>query len=235
MQSLYRINQKPTLDNLADYLAAFIRLRFNRKRVSIVGMSFGFTIITRMLERYPDIAKKVDITVSLIGFSHYSDFKFNSKQLVLYKNSARVCSWRLPAWLLQQTVFRPWLMRRLYYMGRSTQQKFRDLELNTFQETVETEMALWQVSDVRTHMATTVAMLTLDNCRSTVDLPLWHVSVPGDRYFDKHRVEQHLQVIFSDVECLEARFASHPNGLTSEAKNLHALIPAKLRQRFIDG
>jgi pimeloyl-ACP methyl ester carboxylesterase len=235
MQSIYRINQAPTLDNLADYLAAFVRLRYKHKRFSIVGMGFGFVVVTRMLERYPDIVKKVDIVVSLVGFSHHNDFKFSQQQQLLYKNSARVCSWRFPAWLLQHTVFRPWMMRRFYYLGQSTQQRFRDLDLDIFHESIEDEIALWQLTDVRTHMATNVAMLNLDNCRSKVELPLWHVSIPRDRYFDKHRVEQHLQVIFSDVQWLEARFSKQSNELLNEHKNVSALIPYKLRQRFTGG
>src|ERR1022692_3254958 len=39
MDSFYKIGRKPTLDNYADYLAAFIKLRFRRKRITIVAIS----------------------------------------------------------------------------------------------------------------------------------------------------------------------------------------------------
>lgn len=58
MDSFYKIGEKPTIDNLADYLASFIKMRYKRRRFTIIGMSLGFVIATRMLQRYPDLAKK---------------------------------------------------------------------------------------------------------------------------------------------------------------------------------
>src|SRR3954468_11091969 len=46
MDSFYKIGRKPTIDNMADYLAAFIKLRYKRKKIVIVGMSFGFAVAT---------------------------------------------------------------------------------------------------------------------------------------------------------------------------------------------
>lgn len=50
MDSFYKIGKKPTIDAYADYLAAFIKLRFKRKRITIVAISYGFVITTRMLQ-----------------------------------------------------------------------------------------------------------------------------------------------------------------------------------------
>src|SRR5262245_38040269 len=63
MDSYYKIGIKPTLDTMADYLAAFIKLRYKNKRVTICGMSLGFVITTRMLQKYPDLTKKVDLLI----------------------------------------------------------------------------------------------------------------------------------------------------------------------------
>ena len=48
MDSFYTIGRRPTIDAFADYLAAFIKLRYKRKRITIVGISFGFLVATRM-------------------------------------------------------------------------------------------------------------------------------------------------------------------------------------------
>jgi pimeloyl-ACP methyl ester carboxylesterase len=69
MQSLYKIGEKPDVDTLADYLAAFVKLRYKRRRVTIAGLSFGFVVATRMLQRYPDLVKKVDLLISVAGFA----------------------------------------------------------------------------------------------------------------------------------------------------------------------
>src|ERR1700741_1092962 len=57
MDSFYRIGQKPTIDNLADYLAAFIKMHYKKRKFTIAGLSFGFLVATRMLQRYPEMAK----------------------------------------------------------------------------------------------------------------------------------------------------------------------------------
>src|SRR5687767_2102595 len=54
MDSFNKIDQKPTIDNYADYLAAFIKMRYKRQRITILGISFGFVVATRMLQRYPE-------------------------------------------------------------------------------------------------------------------------------------------------------------------------------------
>jgi pimeloyl-ACP methyl ester carboxylesterase len=47
MESLYKIDKKPDLDTMADYMASFVKWRYKRKRVTIIGLSFGFLVATR--------------------------------------------------------------------------------------------------------------------------------------------------------------------------------------------
>src|SRR5215218_498478 len=42
MDSFNKIGRYPNIDAFADYLAAFIKLRYKRKRITIIGISFGF-------------------------------------------------------------------------------------------------------------------------------------------------------------------------------------------------
>jgi hypothetical protein len=49
MDSLYHIGQPATIDNMADYLATFIKLKYKGKKVIVIGMSLGFVVVTRML------------------------------------------------------------------------------------------------------------------------------------------------------------------------------------------
>src|SRR3989344_2022937 len=65
MDSFYKIGEKPTLDNFADYLASFIKLRYKNKRFVVAGYSLGVVIITRMLQKYPELSKKVEMVVSI--------------------------------------------------------------------------------------------------------------------------------------------------------------------------
>ena len=61
MEPFYKIGEKPTIENYADYLAAFVKLRFKRKKFVLIGMSFSVPIYVRMLQKYPELVKNVDI------------------------------------------------------------------------------------------------------------------------------------------------------------------------------
>src|SRR5665213_391336 len=80
MDSFRKIKKAPTIDNYADYLAAFIKLRYRRRHLTIIGISFGFVVATRMLQRYPELTKRVDFIVSIVGFMHKDDFLFSRRE-----------------------------------------------------------------------------------------------------------------------------------------------------------
>jgi len=60
MQSIFRVNEKPTVDNLAGYLASFIKFKYKRRRITIFAADLGFVVVTRMLQQYPEIARKLN-------------------------------------------------------------------------------------------------------------------------------------------------------------------------------
>jgi hypothetical protein len=92
------------------------------------------------------------------------------------------------------------------------------------------EIYLWHCNDVRTYMHTTVAFLTLDNCIKRVDLPVWHISVQADRYFDNHRVEQHLGAIFKEVHVVPAEMDNHAPSIIADMESAAPIIPAEIRR-----
>src|SRR5664279_858482 len=92
MDSFRKIGKKPTLDDYADYMAAFVQMRYKRRKVTLVGISFGFLVLTRMLQRYPELAKRVDLVVSLVGFMHRDDFLFEPRKRKIYAVLAKVFS-----------------------------------------------------------------------------------------------------------------------------------------------
>lgn len=230
MDSFYKIGKQPTIDNLADYLAAFIKLRYKNRRIVILGLSFGFVVVTRMLQRYPDLAKRVDILTSVVGFSHYDDFSFSKQRYWCYVYGATLLSWRIPAWLYRHTLLRPAILRRTYVKSYNASDKFQSLDADEFATAMDMEVGLWHANDVRTHFYTSVEMLKIDNCDRQVDLPLWHVSMRSDRYFDKHVVEQHLRVIYKDVTHTESSLDAHAPSVIADEKTAAPLIPLPLRR-----
>ena len=230
MEPFYKIGQKPTLDNLADYMAAFMKLRYKRRRVTIIATSFGFLVVTRMLQRYPELVKRVDMLVSFVGFAHRDDFRFGRRSYWLLRALTTTASNRLPAWILRHAVFRPSLIRFVYNRQADTNAKLRDADKTEQQARIEFEIYLWQCNDVRTQADTGISLLTIDLCNAQVDLPLYHVGVEEDRYFDNNVVEQHLNVIYKEVHMMKTPLQAHAPTVIADAASVAPYIPTKLRR-----
>lgn len=229
MESFYRIGEKPTLDNMADYLAAFVKLRYRNRRFTIVAVSFGFVVVTRMLQRYPDLAKKVDMVVSIVGFAHHDEFTFSRPRYLFYRYTASLFSRHWPAVFFHNVFLHPTILRTFYSRTHNAKHKFAKATVEEKKHMTEFEIYLWRCNDVRTYMDTTISMLTLDNCQRQVDLPVWHVSVKQDNYFDNRIIEQHMRVIFNDFTDIPAKLDSHSISIIADKKASAPLIPPKLR------
>ncbi len=230
MESFYKIGEKPTLDNLADYLAAFIKLRYKRRRITILGMSLGFLIVTRMLQKYPDIAKRVDLLVSVVGFAHHEDFILPRRIRWPLRITASIFSNKYPALFMKTFILRGPVIRACYALVADSHSKLKDADKEEQSQRINFEIGLWQSNDIRTYMDTTVTMLRADTCGVQVALPVHHVAVDVDRYFDNHRVEQHFGVIYEHVYIINARQKTHAPTVVATAKEASAFIPPALRR-----
>lgn len=230
MTSLYKINQTAEIDNLADYLAAFIKLRYKRKKVAIFGMSLGFVIVTRMLQRYPDLTKKVEMLVSIVGFAHQDDFVFSRSRHAGYVLASRIFSMRVPSWVFQNVFLQPFYLRRVYHFSSLAKEKFDGKKGDEFKKTMDAEVILWHINDLRTQMKTNVRMLTLDNTKTRVNLPVFHVASKSDRYFNHVRVEEHLRQIYKDFCIFYTKDPNHAPTVIADSKAAAAFIPDELRR-----
>lgn len=231
MDSYYKIGKKPSIDNLADYLAAFIKLRYRRKKVAIAGMSFGFVIVTRMLQRYPELSKKVTMLISIVGFAHKDDFTFSKPRYYFYLDGTRLLSHRLPAAVFRYTVLNTAILRTFYGHTHNAKHKFAEAKTKEDRKhLMDMEVSLWHDNDVRTWAYTCTQFLTFDNCKVHVDLPVWHVSVEADNYFNNHLVEQHMRIAFSGFYNVPINVKNHAPSVVADAKAAGALLPPKLRR-----
>jgi pimeloyl-ACP methyl ester carboxylesterase len=233
MDSFYKIGQKPTLDNLADYLASFIKLRYKRRRITIVGVSFGFLVATRMLQRYPELVKKIDLMVSCVGFAHHDDFLFSRKRMVMYRIVSRVCSIPPIPLIFHKLLLNKWVLRYAYTRTHNARHKFEAAAAQSpeiFDAVLETEIKLWHVNDLRTHAFTTHEFLYVDNCKVRIDVPVYHVHAKVDYYFDNQVVEQHLRVIFNDYKGFELDLKTHAPSVNASKEESMQFVPLKLRR-----
>lgn len=230
MDSFYKIGQKPSLDAMADYLAAFVKMHYKRRRFSIAGLSYGFIVATRMLQRYPDLAKKVDLLVSVVGFAHSDDFTFSKRRHKAYITGAKFMSYRAPSIFFKNVLLHPALLRAVYARTHNAKHKFAGADRDQHKRLMDFEVHLWHANDARTHMATTVDMLTVNNCKTKVNLPVWHIAVKGEKYFDNHKVEQHYRVIFSDFKSALSDLNNHAPSVIATKKDAEPLIPKEIRK-----
>jgi pimeloyl-ACP methyl ester carboxylesterase len=232
MDSFYKIGQKPTLDNMADYLAAFCKMRYKRRRFVISGISFGFVVATRMLQRYPDLAKRVDVVISAAGFAHRDDFKFSKSRMFAYRLASRLFSLPIVSTIWRLVALNPWVLRKAYAKTHNAKHKFAEVAAlpEQFEAMMNVEVELWHINDVRTHFYTTNEFLHLDNCKKRVAAPVWHVYTTHDQYFDEHVVEQHLRVIFEDYTATPANMKNHVVSVLADKKETAPFIPPKLRR-----
>lgn len=229
MDSFYTIGKKPTIDNFADYLAAFIKLRYKHKKCVIAGMSFGFIIVTRMLQRYPDMAKNVDMVVSVAGFAHRDDFIIPGRWYNLYRAAGYVFEHRFPAWLFSRVFFNAFVLRRTYKIDANRKMAGHSPEM--FEKLVQMEVTLWRDNDWRTAASTIKQFLEVDNCQHQVHLPVYHVGMKGDQYFDNYRVEQHLRIIFDEFHLMAVVDAKHhAPSVIADKKETLPFVPLKLRR-----
>lgn len=230
MESFYKIGMKPNLDTMSDYLASFIKLRYRGKKITIIGMSLGFAIATRMLQRYPEMVEKVEILVSVVGFSHRYDFIFSKTRKTLYYYGAYFFTFKLPAAFFHNVFLHPSVIRAVYSKTFNAKKKLADLSEEDKKTAIEFEIDLWRQDDVRTYMSMAVQFLKIDNCGRHIDLPVHHISVSNDQYFDHTVVEQHMRVIFNDFTEYEAIIPNHAPSILASRKEADPFIPKGLKK-----
>jgi pimeloyl-ACP methyl ester carboxylesterase len=235
MTSLYKIGLDGSIDDLADYLATFIKFRYKNKKITIFGMSLGFVVVTRMLQRYPDLAKKVETLISVVGFGHHEDFIFSRRRHFFYKYGSKLFSHKYPSLFFQGLFLRPFYLRRVYSRSHNAREKFTNISGDEFNRTMDMEIELWKANDLRTQMKTGYEMLSLDLTHTRINLPVYHIATSKDRYFDNVRVEEHLRKIYSDFTIFYTKNPNHAPTVIADAKAAAPFIPAELKRLMNQG
>ena len=223
MTSFYKIKRRPTIDSYADYLATFTKLRYGRRRIVIVGVGFGFVIATRMLAKYPEIAHRVNLIVSLGGYADAEDFKLGSKILKVHQLLSYLTSKKIPSLVLRKILYNDLLLRWQY--GRRLGRNAKSDAANAL---IIGEVRRWQSSDLRTFGAIVGQLATFTNCNSVVDVKAWHVFL-NEKTLIRNRVEQHLRVIFPDLTIANST-RKNSYVLNQNKRSASYFLPNELKQ-----
>ena len=234
MPSLADIGKRPSIDNLADYLADFVRQRFaNNKQFVIFGMSFGFVVATRMLQRHPDLQKQVRFVISFVGFTHFKDFKVKARTYNLLKFTASTLSKRrLPARIIANTIVQRPFIATAYNLRAKTHPKMKGFSYDERKSLIDFEVVLWQSNELYTYFATGHEMLTLDLTHTPVAVPVHHIAVEADQYFDNKVVKRHMEQIYAEYHLHEAEMENHAPTIIETAAAAKKIIPKTIGDLF---
>ena len=122
------------------------------------------------------------------------------------------------------------MIRTFYAKTPNARKKFEHLSRDDKRRALDFEVVLWRDNDVRTYMDMILEMLRLDNCKKQVNIPVHHVGVDGDQYFDNAVVEQHMRVIFSEYSQSMAVLPNHAPSIVATKEEATPFVPKKLRK-----
>ncbi|HET9098680.1 MAG TPA: alpha/beta fold hydrolase [Candidatus Saccharimonadales bacterium] len=230
MDSFQKIGITPDIDAFADYLAAFIKLRFKRKKITIVAVSFGFVIVTRMLQRYPSLARRINLLISVVGFMHRDDFIYPPRTRRMYRRFTRLFATRPMALFIRYAGLNRYVIRYMYSRFPNSKRRMIEVGPEEFEKTMDFEVKLWQANDVRTHWLTTSEFLNLDNCAFQIDLPVIHVCSKEDHYFNNEIIKQHMLIVFKRYRKFVANSKAHTPSILADKQAAGVLLPTGLRK-----
>lgn len=232
MDSFYKIGKSATLDNYADYLAAFVKMRYRRKKVDLVGISFGFLVVTRMLQRYPELTSKVNVLLSAMGFMRADNFVIPKPRYNAFLFGTKLLSVPPFPALFRAIALHPAVLHRVYTKTSNAKLKLSHAggDKKALDDMMQMEVELWHNNDVKSWAKTGHELLTVDNCATQIALPVWHIYTPHDNFFDNAVIEQQMRVVFSEYQGFPLDAKMHSPSVIATKQQAAAFVPESLRQ-----
>ena len=224
MDSFYKINKKPSLDNMAEYLATFIKMQYKKRKFVIISVGYGFSVVTRMLQKYPELTEQVKLNVSLMGYADKEDLKNNLLLRLGFYIYTSIFKRRLPSYIVKHLFLSKFILRQRYLLGK------KEYHSDKITQLVNIEIELWKINDLRTYMYSTQEMLRFTNCHQEVKLPVYHVYALDDQRFINANIEQHLKVIYDEYHPYPIKSAAKALKYATARRSVSTLLPPQLKQ-----
>lgn len=227
MEPFYKIGEVPTIETYADYLAAFVKLRYKRKKCIIVGVSFSVPIYIRMLQKYPELQNKVEACVSLSGFVHKEDLKFGPYESWFIRSASRLLSGRGLSYVANKLILNDFFLKKIFginYVNR----KIKNQDKVAVKRKAALDARIWSANDFRTMMFTYSEIFRLDVCDLPVKNMLLNLTSEGDYYLYKDIVDQHLQIIFKNFQNFDSTKMIHFPKVGATTQEVREYLPPKL-------
>jgi len=110
--------------------------------------------------------------------------------------------------------------------------KMKDADKVERDKRIDFEIKLWQCNDIRTYMDTTVTMMLVNLTKIKIGLPVWHITVDTDQYFDGRKVRASMRKVFKKITVYKAKISSHAPTIISNSDEVNSLIPKEIRKEL---
>jgi len=230
MQSLYSIGIKPTADALSESIYHFIKEHYGNRKFKAVGMSYGFVILTHLLQNHPELKHQMTLIVSLAGLTDRREFIVPKFKYLSWVGILKLFNGKYRSWIFKNIFLRPFILKTIYRLQAANHPKFKDADKQELNRRLDYEVYLWQANEPRTYTLATLDVLQLETPDISIDVPLLHVSIDSDQYVNHTLVLANLKKIYKNVTETQAHMPNHAPTVISSKKDAAPFIPPKARQ-----
>jgi pimeloyl-ACP methyl ester carboxylesterase len=224
MKPFSAIGLEASIDNYADYLAAFIKLQYRRKKIVLAGISFGFVVVTRMLQRYPELRNKVELLVSIVGITDRNNFSFGIGLRSVFEALFVVCRTPGVGWVLNHIILGKTFFRLAYHNHK----KMTELDSSARAAMIDMEALLWRCNDIRTYGSVMHQLFTLRQPNIRVPMEVHHIGVAADQWLDDTRVQAKMAEQFLTVTPHKTPMKNHGATLIGDESEAASLVPESI-------
>ncbi|MCE7936696.1 hypothetical protein DYH10_02825 [Candidatus Saccharibacteria bacterium CPR2] len=222
--------QNPNFNNYADYLKKCITGLYQEKdSVNIVTMSYGFIIVTTMLQICPDLQQRISKVISLGSFTSDKQLNFSP----LRKNVFRILCWLFSrntiSWLIEKLIIKNnKRLRQIIEFSMRRSPKTKGAGKSEFNKIVDMEMNLWSQSDFKTHYKTTLKMLKFSLPNKKISTSLVNLYSENDQYIVPKKSISAIDTIYQNAVHLPVGLSSHAPSLVASSKEIDDFMPDEL-------
>lgn len=223
METFYKVGKQPTLDAYGDYVAEFIQQELPEGKLTLVGLSLGFVVITRMLVRHPELNERVDLVISAMGMADGRDLNMKPPLRWLVEALVSLGHVRALANTIQYFATRQWMLR-LSYSGNNP--KMKALPPKDRPGLIEFESYLWKCNDMQTYCVMMKQLFLLRQPGAKVPLTVHHIETQHDHWLNTDSAEKHIGSIYQKLVLHDSQLIHHGGVAYADEAEAEHIIPA---------
>lgn len=236
MDSFFTVNQEFSLNSYADFLYDFFKQQKikSTNKPTIVGMSFGFLVLTRMLQRHPDTHDWFEQVVAIGGFGQQSDFN-NKLAVKITPVISLPLSTRPGAWFLETFIFKKPVLKVLFKIAKLIgNTKHNSVSNEDRKALIDMETSLWVENDARTrfHIYRMFLNTNLVKGAQPIGNHLYNLFIPSDQWVKHDEVQKSMKRLYKKVTKLQLDSTLHAPSVISGEEEIDTMFKEALTKVF---